>query len=141
MVLMVVMPQDGKFMYYGCFYLTFEASTPFLSSQWLLEKMNASHWLKMLNGVMLLCCFFVFRIVLGIGYSTVVWRDINARIPAMTDSSDLFFGYYYMFAMVSLSMLNLYWFFLLCRLMVAKITGSSTTTSTSTDARRKKKAQ
>lgn len=115
---------DGKFMYYGCFYLTFEASTPFLNMQWLLEKMNARPSLKLANGVLLLSSFFVFRIALGIGYSFLVWQDINERLPAMTDSSDRFFGYYYTIAMLSLSLLNVYWFYLLCRLMVARITGT-----------------
>lgn len=115
--------QDGKFLFYGCFYLTFEASTPFLNLHWMFEKLgyDNSHPLKAINGVLLVIAFFTSRILCGIGYSTVVWQDLDQRFPSMVDASDRHFVYYYKFAMVSLSILNLYWFFLLARGLITNI--------------------
>jgi hypothetical protein len=89
-----------------------------------MEKMALpnAHPLKIINGILLLLFFFVFRILLGIGYSVVVSQDIYSRISGMTDWSDQHFAYYNLFAMGSLSVLNVYWFFLLFSLMMAKIT-------------------
>lgn len=119
-------------MYYAYFYLTFEASTPFLNIYWLLAKLDFpdTHPLKVINGVLLVLVFFAFRIVSGIGYSVVVWRKLDERLPHLPDASDRHFVYYYKFALVSLSALNLYWFFLLVRGLVAKVTKRGTTAHT-----------
>jgi len=103
---------DGVFMYYGYFYLTFEASTPFLNLFWFMDKLQvpSSNLFKKLMATLLIASFFIFRILSGIGYSTVVWQDIPVYIANTNNMANVCIMYYFYFAILLLNGLNCYWF-------------------------------
>jgi len=101
-------------MYYGYFYLTFEASTPFLNFHWFMDKMGVpnANLFKRFNAALLVLSFFVFRIVSGCGYSMfVVWQDIDRYIATSRNMANVCIMYYYYFAILLLNGLNCYWFY------------------------------
>ncbi|KAK9712660.1 hypothetical protein K7432_006989 [Basidiobolus ranarum] len=53
-------------MYYGCIFLMFELSTPFLNVQWFMDKLGFEGSLgQKVNSVILLATFFIVRIIYG----------------------------------------------------------------------------
>jgi len=103
---------DGVLMYYGCFYLTFEGSTPFLNFHWFMDKTNVADTnpIKKCNAVLLILTFFVFRIIFGIGYSYFVWKDIDIFVATSTNLAHIGIMYYFYFAILLLNGLNVFWF-------------------------------
>jgi hypothetical protein len=129
---------DGVFMYYGYFYLTFEASTPFLNLHWFMDKLGVSNSnpFKKLNAGLLVLSFFFFRIISGCGYSAVVWQDIHRYIAATSNMANVGIMYYFYFAILLLNGLNCYWFYSIVKFATRapKVHPSSTSTSAAATA-------
>jgi hypothetical protein len=107
---------DGLLIYYGHFYLLYEASTPFLNFHWFMDKLGVSNanLFKKLNGFLLIASFFFVRIIFGCTYSVVVWRDIRimyANAVANNDWAVIGICYYFNFAILLLNGLNVFWFY------------------------------
>ncbi len=135
---------EGLLPFYGCFYLLFEASTPFLNCHWLMDKMGIpnSSPLKKLNAVLLVVSFFVFRLLLGIGYTYhSIWPAFNYLSERADNSIIVALMYYYKATIVTLSLLNCYWFYTIVRFATRppKTTiAPQQQTTTNADMKRKK---
>ncbi|KAI9171895.1 TLC domain-containing protein [Paramyrothecium foliicola] len=114
--------------YYGCIFILYELSTPFLNVHWFMDKMKMTgSRAQLYNGLMLLFTFFSCRLVYGTYQSVRVFGDIFSAInvypsaeelasPVMTFATDsstvpLWLGVVYLASNLTLNSLNFYWFF------------------------------
>ncbi|KAF4777794.1 TLC domain-containing protein [Colletotrichum scovillei] len=69
--------------YYGCIFILWELSTPFLNIHWFFDKLGMTgSRAQLYNGLMLLFTFFSCRLVYGTYQSVKVFSDIYAAINA-----------------------------------------------------------
>ncbi|WYZ43001.1 hypothetical protein EsH8_VI_000700 [Colletotrichum jinshuiense] len=69
--------------YYGCIFILWELSTPFLNIHWFFDKLGMTgSRAQLYNGLMLLFTFFSCRLVYGTYQSIKVFTDIYAAINA-----------------------------------------------------------
>ncbi|KFA70826.1 hypothetical protein S40288_09782 [Stachybotrys chartarum IBT 40288] len=113
--------------YYGCIFILWELSTPFLNIHWFLDKLSMTGTrLQLYNGILLLFSFFACRLVYGTYQSVRVFSDVVATInrhPSLEkrESSLMYFateastvpvwlGAMYLASNLTLNFLNFYWF-------------------------------
>ena len=118
--------------YYGCIFILWELSTPFLNIHWFLDKLNMTGTrVQLYNGLLLLFSFFSCRLVYGIYQSYRVFKDIWAavnfqitpdhRVSPLLEFTDerstvpLWLAALYLASNLTLNGLNLYWFFMMTR--------------------------
>ncbi len=118
--------------YYGCIFILWELSTPFLNVHWFMDKLDMTGTRAQLyNGFLLLFSFFSCRLIYGTYQSFLAFRDILAAInshptpgprgnPVMffaTDDSTVPFwlAAVYLASNLTLNSLNFYWFFMMIR--------------------------
>ncbi|EGG05257.1 uncharacterized protein MELLADRAFT_72186 [Melampsora larici-populina 98AG31] len=98
--------------YYLFLFLLWETSTIFLNPHWFFDKIGmAGSKAQMFNGIALLLSFFTSRIILGnyVSYKLLVdvfQPDVNKRIGVTNTCIILFVD-------ISLSLLNVHWFYLM----------------------------
>ncbi|KAL2069009.1 hypothetical protein VTL71DRAFT_15347 [Oculimacula yallundae] len=115
------------FNYYGCVFMLYELSTPFLNIHWFFDKMGMTGTRAQLyNGIALLAVFFSCRLVWGAYSSFNIYRDVwNAmhldRSEKFTGTNEMmqFAGdrslptwlvILYLSGHVTLQVLNVFWF-------------------------------
>ncbi|KAH7326773.1 TLC domain-containing protein [Stachybotrys elegans] len=113
--------------YYGCIFILWELSTPFLNIHWFLDKLNMTGTrLQLYNGILLLGSFFFARLVYGTYQSVRVFGDIVQTMdrhpsqdkfesPLMLYAHDastvpVWLGAAYLASNLTLNFLNFYWF-------------------------------
>ncbi|KHN98598.1 DUF887 domain protein [Metarhizium album ARSEF 1941] len=118
--------------YYGCIFILWELSTPFLNIHWFMDKLGMTgSKAQLYNGFLLLFSFFSCRLVYGTHQSVMVFRDIWSAInrhpsPASlhsmamqfaTDTSTvpLWLGAVYLASNLTLNSLNFYWFVMMIK--------------------------
>ncbi|CAM1507379.1 Fc.00g070200.m01.CDS01 [Cosmosporella sp. VM-42] len=118
--------------YYGCTFILWELSTPFLNVHWFMDKLNMTgSRAQLYNGLLLLFTFFSCRLVYGTYSSVRVFRDVWAGINAHPDfdkptspvmafasansTVPLWLGTAYLASNLTLNFLNFYWFFMMVR--------------------------
>ncbi|OAR01961.1 hypothetical protein LLEC1_00108 [Akanthomyces lecanii] len=114
--------------YYGCNFILYELSTPFLNIHWFLDKVNMTgSSLQLYNGFALLFTFFSCRLVYGPYQSYRVFSDIYALSGKNPSSpgkgafayvnSQTYIPKWLSFAYVAsnatLTFLNFYWFYMM----------------------------
>lgn len=114
--------------YYGCNFILFELSTPFLNIHWFLDKVNMTGSdLQLYNGFALLFMFFSCRLVYGPYQSYKVFSDIFALsgknpsnpgrgVLAYVTSQTYIPGWLsfaYIASNAILTFLNFYWFYMM----------------------------
>jgi hypothetical protein len=114
--------------YYGCIFILYELSTPFLNIHWFMDKMKMTgSRAQLYNGLMLLFTFFSARLVYGTYQSIRVFGDIVDAIDANPNPDELssplmlfaheqstvplWIGAVYLASNLVLNGLNFYWFF------------------------------
>ncbi|EGX90269.1 DUF887 domain-containing protein [Cordyceps militaris CM01] len=112
--------------YYGCNFILFELSTPFLNIHWFLDKVNMTGSnIQLYNGFALLFTFFACRLVYGPYQSYRVFSDIYAlsgRSPSspgkgvfayVTSETYIpkWLSFAYLASNATLTFLNFYWFY------------------------------
>jgi len=115
------------FNYYGCVFMLYELSTPFLNIHWFFDKLGMTGTkAQFYNGLALLVVFFCCRLVWGAYSSFNIYRDVwNAlylsSLPKIDTNDELMrFGddrslpisvlVFYLTGHVTLQLLNVYWF-------------------------------
>ncbi|KJZ71194.1 hypothetical protein HIM_09400 [Hirsutella minnesotensis 3608] len=118
--------------YYGCIFILWELSTPFLNIHWFMDKVDMTgSRAQLYNGFLLLFSFFSCRLVYGTYQSVYVFRDIWAALntprgmvsrdsPVMlfvTDQSRVPFwlASAYLASNITLNSLNFYWFIMMIK--------------------------
>ncbi|KAG5985232.1 hypothetical protein E4U55_000055, partial [Claviceps digitariae] len=118
--------------YYGCIFILWELSTPFLNIHWFMDKLDMTgSRAQLYNGFLLLFTFFSCRLVYGTYQSVRVFDDIWAAIDnnpsgsslnsvamgfASQDSTvPLWLGAVYLASNLTLNGLNLYWFIMMIK--------------------------
>jgi hypothetical protein len=118
--------------YYGCIFILWELSTPFLNVHWFMDKMKMTGTRAQLyNGIALLFTFFSCRLIYGTYQSVRVFGDILQAIDthpsaeerlsplmmfATKDSTvPLWLGAVYLASNLTLNSLNIYWFFMMIK--------------------------
>lgn len=116
--------------YYGCNFILFELSTPFLNIHWFMDKVNMTGSnLQLYNGFALLFTFFASRLVYGPYQSYRVFSDIfalsgkNPSSPGkgvftyVTTQTYIpkWLSFAYIASNATLTFLNFYWFFMMVR--------------------------
>ncbi|PNY29295.1 TLC domain-containing protein [Tolypocladium capitatum] len=113
--------------YYGCIFILWELSTPFLNVHWFMDKVNMTgSRAQLYNGFLLLFSFFSCRLVYGTYQSALAFRDIWAAVnghpshgvhgsAVMTFATDkstvpLWLAAVYLASNLTLNGLNFYWF-------------------------------
>ncbi|KAG5994950.1 hypothetical protein E4U52_000544 [Claviceps spartinae] len=113
--------------YYGCIFILWELSTPFLNIHWFMDKLDMTgSQAQLYNGFLLLFTFFSCRLVYGTYQSVRVFSDIWAAIDnkpsvlslnsaAMRFANErstvpLWLGAIYLASNLTLNGLNFYWF-------------------------------
>ncbi|TQV96029.1 hypothetical protein V2A60_001180 [Cordyceps javanica] len=114
--------------YYGCNFILFELSTPFLNVHWFLDKLNMTGSnLQLYNGFALLFTFFSCRLVYGPYQTYKVFSDIYALSGKNPSSpgqgvftyvtSQTYIPRWLSFAYIAsnamLTFLNFYWFYMM----------------------------
>ncbi|RKF79617.1 putative TLC domain-containing protein C17A2.02c [Golovinomyces cichoracearum] len=80
--------------FYGCTFILYELSSPFLNFHWFCDKLNLSgSKTQLYNGIVLLFTFFCCRLVWGTYQSLHVFQDIWAAINHDHQSNSLNFGH------------------------------------------------
>ncbi|RKF83185.1 putative TLC domain-containing protein C17A2.02c [Golovinomyces cichoracearum] len=80
--------------FYGCTFILYELSSPFLNFHWFCDKLNLSgSKTQLYNGIVLLFTFFCCRLVWGTYQSLHVLQDIWAAINHDHQSNSLNFGH------------------------------------------------
>ncbi|KAK1769896.1 TLC domain-containing protein [Phialemonium atrogriseum] len=73
--------------YYGCTFILYELSTPFLNIHWFFDKLNMTgSKAQLYNGITLLATFFSCRLVWGTIQSAFVWRDMWRAVHTAPDA-------------------------------------------------------
>ncbi|ORX89507.1 DUF887-domain-containing protein [Basidiobolus meristosporus CBS 931.73] len=94
-------------MYYGCSFLMFELSTPFLNFHWFMDKLGyTGSMAQIVNGVILVIVFFFARLVWGFWTMYDLIVTVIPRLDQIPWYVTLFFG----MAFTCLNLLNIYWF-------------------------------
>ncbi|RDA82692.1 hypothetical protein CP532_3738 [Ophiocordyceps camponoti-leonardi (nom. inval.)] len=118
--------------YYGCVFILWELSTPFLNIHWFMDKTNMTgSRAQLYNGYILLFTFFSCRLVYGTYQSILAFRDIWAAVditPNATsrDTAVMMFAtdrsaipYWlaaiYLASNLTLNGLNFYWFVMMIK--------------------------
>ncbi|KAL0936651.1 TLC domain-containing protein [Colletotrichum truncatum] len=129
--------------YYGCIFILWELSTPFLNIHWFFDKLGMTGSRPQLyNGLMLLFTFFSCRLVYGTYQSVRVFSDIFAaintnpilpqeyinpetgntptatgvmRFATSTSTVPAWLAVAYLVSNITLNGLNLYWFIMMIR--------------------------
>lgn len=113
--------------YYGCVFLLYELSTPFLNVHWFFDKLGMTgSKAQLYNGFILLGTFFSARLVWGLFATVNIYTDVLKvfyirNIPKMPENNELLkYGYersfpdwlivLYMGGHLTLNTLNVYWF-------------------------------
>ncbi|KAJ3499316.1 hypothetical protein NLG97_g432 [Lecanicillium saksenae] len=114
--------------YYGCNFILFELSTPFLNIHWFLDKVNMTGSnLQLYNGFALLFTFFSCRLIYGPYQSYKVFSDIYAlsgKNPSSPGTGVLAYvtsqtyipqwlSFAYIASNATLTFLNFYWFYMM----------------------------
>ncbi|CCU75269.1 unnamed protein product [Blumeria hordei] len=113
--------------YYGCVFMLYELSTPFLNIHWFFDKLGMTGTKAQLyNGLVLLGVFFSARLVWGTYASLGLYQDVmfawkirsNTNLPVQSEIMK--YGYdralplwlilLYLFGHIALNTLNIYWF-------------------------------
>ncbi|CAK7265830.1 hypothetical protein SEPCBS57363_001778 [Sporothrix epigloea] len=121
--------------YYGCVFILYELSTPFLNVHWFCDKLGMTgSRLQLYNGIALLTTFFSCRLIYGTYMSAWVYHDMWKAVwdgpsvdwvnnPAALNPSHvrapsagqgpipLWLFLMYVASNVTLNSLNVYWFF------------------------------
>lgn len=114
--------------YYGCTFILYELSTPFLNIHWFFDKLNMTgSKAQLYNGLTLLFTFFSCRLVWGTIQSAFVYRDMwravftaptaealsNSEIMSFADGATipLWLAVIYTASNLVLNTLNWHWFF------------------------------
>jgi hypothetical protein len=67
--------------FYGCTFILYELSSPFLNFHWFFDKLNMTgSWQQLVNGIALLSTFFGCRLVWGTYQSVRVYQDVWAAL-------------------------------------------------------------
>lgn len=126
--------------YYGCTFILWELSTPFLNIHWFFDKLGMTgSRAQLYNGLLLLFTFFSCRLIYGTYQSVKVFTDIYAAInahpvlpiPRDTDDTLVLAGVMrfatsrstvppwlavtYLMSNITLNGLNFYWFIMMIR--------------------------
>lgn len=118
--------------YYGCIFILWELSTPFLNVHWFMDKVDMTGTRAQLyNGFLLLFSFFSCRLIYGTYQSLLAFRDIWAAVnshpfpgpranPVMAFATDestvpVWLAVVYLASNVTLNSLNFYWFIMMIR--------------------------
>ncbi|EQK99039.1 hypothetical protein G6O67_002320 [Ophiocordyceps sinensis] len=118
--------------YYGCIFILWELSTPFLNLHWFMDKLDMTgSRAQLYNGLMLLFSFFSCRLVYGTYQSVRVFRDIWAAVNNHPSSGPqdsavmafvtvkstvpLWLATLYLASNLTLNSLNFYWFVMMIR--------------------------
>ncbi|KAK9444332.1 TRAM/LAG1/CLN8 like protein [Metarhizium brunneum] len=118
--------------YYGCIFILWELSTPFLNIHWFMDKLGMTgSKAQLYNGFLLLSSFFSCRLVYGTYQSVMVFRDIWSAINGHPSSSSLhlmtmqfatdvstippWLGAVYLASNLTLNGLNFYWFIMMIK--------------------------
>ncbi|KAF9869820.1 TLC domain-containing protein [Colletotrichum karsti] len=126
--------------YYGCVFILWELSTPFLNIHWFFDKLGMTgSRAQLYNGLMLLFSFFSARLVYGTYQSYRVFSDIFAAIDANpvlpvnpdtgavlvptgvmrfatpTSTVPTWLALTYLISNITLNGLNFYWFVMMIR--------------------------
>ncbi|KAK2729942.1 DUF887 domain-containing protein, partial [Colletotrichum kahawae] len=125
--------------YYGCVFILWELSTPFLNIHWFFDKLGMTgSRAQLYNGLMLLFTFFSTRLVYGTHQSVRVFSDIFAAIdtnpilPVSADTGEVitstvmrfatptstvpaWLAFTYLMSNITLNSLNFYWFIMMIR--------------------------
>lgn len=118
--------------YYGCIFILWELSTPFLNIHWFMDKLDMTgSRAQLYNGFLLLFTFFSCRLVYGTYQSARVIGDIWTAVdrnppPASLDSAVMGFanrsstvpawlGAIYLASNLTLNGLNFYWFIMMVK--------------------------
>ena len=127
--------------YYGINFVLYELSTPFLNIHWFLDKSGLSGTkLQLVNGLLLIVCFFSCRILWG-WYQSVnlyldVWSiwgiDCSTKVHLEEQDMerycrkvDVGLTLLFLTANTTLSCLNLYWFCLMVRAIQTRFRSGS----------------
>ncbi|RDL34782.1 Uncharacterized protein BP5553_07910 [Venustampulla echinocandica] len=114
------------FNYYGCVFMLYELSTPFLNLHWFFDKLDMTgSRAQLYNGLALISVFFSCRIVWGAYSSFNIYRDVwNARhfdhtLKSSTNEEMMMYGrdtalpvwlvVLYLGGHVTLQVLNVFW--------------------------------
>ncbi|KAK2609049.1 hypothetical protein QQS21_002419 [Conoideocrella luteorostrata] len=118
--------------YYGCIFILWELSTPFLNIHWFMDKLDMTGSRPQLyNGMLLLSTFFSCRLVYGTYQSAKVFGDIGTAInssPSVsslnstamefatgTSTVPLWLGAIYLASNLTLNGLNFFWFIMMIK--------------------------
>ncbi|ODA78126.1 hypothetical protein RJ55_06729 [Drechmeria coniospora] len=118
--------------YYGCIFILWELSTPFLNIHWFMDKIGMTgSRMQLYNGFLLLFSFFCCRLIYGTYQSVLAFRDTwaaidrhptqhlhNSTVMAFaTDESSvpMWLGAVYLASNLTLNSLNFYWFVMMIR--------------------------
>ncbi|KAK1598089.1 TLC domain-containing protein [Colletotrichum navitas] len=144
--------------YYGCVFILWELSTPFLNIHWFFDKLGMTgSRAQLYNGLMLLFTFFSSRLVYGTYQSVKVFSDIYAAINAhpvlpkdtsperdailaptgvmkfATEASTVptWLAVTYLISNLTLNSLNFYWFIMMIRAVRKRFQPAKLTDKTS----------
>ncbi len=117
--------------YYGINFVLYELSTPFVNAHWFLDKSGLTGTtIQLVNGILLMACFFGCRIVWGWYQSGNLYRDMwhtgilhcsstillrRQKTERGCQEVDVWLSFLFLAANTVLSCLNLYWFSLIIR--------------------------
>ncbi|QUC15898.1 uncharacterized protein UV8b_00139 [Ustilaginoidea virens] len=118
--------------YYGCIFILWELSTPFLNIHWFMDKLDMTgSQAQLYNGFLLLFTFFSCRLVYGTYQSVKVFRDIwfainnhpsieaqkVAEMGFVSETSTVppWLGAVYLASNLTLNGLNMYWFIMMIK--------------------------
>ncbi|KAL7944535.1 TLC domain-containing protein [Trichoderma barbatum] len=123
--------------YYGCVFILWELSTPFLNIHWFFDKVNMTgSRAQLYNGILLLFSFFSCRLIYGTFQSYCVFRDmwpaINAHPAKLFTQSPVmefataettvpsWLAVSYLMSNLTLNTLNFYWFIMMIRAVLKR---------------------
>ncbi|OLN92904.1 putative TLC domain-containing protein C17A2.02c [Colletotrichum chlorophyti] len=140
--------------YYGCIFILWELSTPFLNIHWFFDKLGMTgSRAQLYNGLVLLFTFFSCRLIYGTYQSVRVFTDIYAAIDAhpvlpkdispetgallspsgvmrfaTADSTvPTWLAVTYLMSNLTLNFLNFYWFIMMIRAVRKRFQPAKTT--------------